>query len=237
MSKVGKIRFDAKSKRYFVDLYWQGKRERLYKHMGHMPCRVVEMAEFLLQDIRREIDKGIFDPERYRNRRPVHLAEYAENWLESLDVAAATLHDYKNSLNNHILPKLGTVFLSDITADKLKKFQNKIDRAPKGKKNVMDCLKMIMRAAHDSGHIAYMPKWPTLKVRKPAIRWLSHACNLLNSGIDKGVIQRLLRHSDPKMVDRYAEYATNSLRIKLDNVFSLDRQQTVSKAKTDVLNI
>lgn len=364
MSKAGKIRFDGKSKRFYVDLYWRGKRERLYKYMGHMPCKVVEMAEFLLQDIRREIDKGIFDPERYRSRRPMHIAEYSQNWLDTLDVSAATLHDYKNSLNNHILPKLGKVFLSDITADKLKKFQNQIDRAPKGKKNVMDCLKMIFRAAHESGYISYLPTWPTLKVKKPAIRWLtqadqwhilpfipqedryifvfmmltgcrpsearafrkcdiqydhilfakafdrneelkdvkgvheqafplhtnleelldsvprnltpfvflnpktgrpytkninriwnqacddagvkhvrlyqstrhSFACNLLNSGIDKGIIQRLLRHSDPKMVDRYAEYATNALKIKLDNVFNIDRQQTVSKAKIDVVN-
>jgi site-specific recombinase XerD len=53
----------------------------------------------------------------------------------------------------------------------------------------------------------------------------SFGCNALNSGVDKSVVQKLLRHTDSKMMDRYAEYSTEALRITLDNVFDL----TVSK--------
>ena len=59
----------------------------------------------------------------------------------------------------------------------------------------------------------------------------SFVCQMLNSGIDKSMVQRLLRHTDPKITDRYAEYSTNSLRVKLDNVFRINRQETVRKAK------
>ena len=49
----------------------------------------------------------------------------------------------------------------------------------------------------------------------------SFGCQMLNAGIDKSMVQRLLRHTDPKMTDRYAEYSTNSLKIALDNVVKM----------------
>ncbi len=44
---------------------------------------------------------------------------------------------------------------------------------------------------------------------------------MLNAGIDKAMVQRLLRHTDPKMTDRYSEYSTNALKIALDNVVKM----------------
>ena len=39
----------------------------------------------------------------------------------------------------------------------------------------------------------------------------SYACQLLNSGVDKAVVSKLLRHSDPRMIERYAKYEVASL--------------------------
>jgi integrase len=39
----------------------------------------------------------------------------------------------------------------------------------------------------------------------------SYACQLLNDGVNKSTISRLLRHSDPRMVERYAEYEVATL--------------------------
>ena len=39
----------------------------------------------------------------------------------------------------------------------------------------------------------------------------SYATQLLNSGVEKARVSRLLRHSDPKMIEKYAEYETDSL--------------------------
>jgi integrase len=39
----------------------------------------------------------------------------------------------------------------------------------------------------------------------------SFACQLLNSGVDERQLSRLLRHSDPRMVKRYAEYEVATL--------------------------
>jgi integrase len=39
----------------------------------------------------------------------------------------------------------------------------------------------------------------------------SYACQLLNSGVDKAIVSKLLRHSDPRMIERYAKYEVASL--------------------------
>jgi hypothetical protein len=127
MSNKGKIRYNPKCDRFFVDLYWQGKRHHIYKYMGRMPCQTEAMAAVLLRDIRSEIDKGIFNPDRYKKRKPLHLAGYSEQWLKSIVVSDATRHDYNNSLKNHILPILGKEFLPDINYEKLRWLQNSIN--------------------------------------------------------------------------------------------------------------
>ena len=113
----GKVRYDKSCNRWYVDLHHKGRRDKTYKYLGVMPC-----------------------PGRHKRRSPMHLAEYARVWTDTLDIEDSTRHDYQNSLKNHILPALGTRFLPDITADELKVFQKGIKRMPKGKKNVMDTL-------------------------------------------------------------------------------------------------
>jgi integrase len=318
-----------------------------------MPCQTEEMANVLLRDIRSEIDKGVFNPKRYKRQRPLHLEEYAEQWLKNIVVSAGTLHDYKNSLYNHILPVLGNEFLPDINYDKLRKLQTSIKRAIKGKYNTMGCLHKLLKDAKSAGHISQMPEFPGFKGKEsvvpPPIEWIedvdqwriinhipvedrpififmkitgcrtgearafrwidirkdhivfektigydekvkevkgrkaqpfpktdaldallesltktdltfvflnprtkkpytkhiskiwnkactaaevkkvrlynamrhSFGCQMLNAGIDKSMVQRLLRHTDPKMTDRYAEYSTSALKIALDNVVKM----------------
>jgi integrase len=361
MSKKGKIRYNKKIDRYFVDLYWQGTRHHVYKYMGRMPCATKGMADILLRDLRSEIDKGIFRPERYKKRRPLHLAEYSEEWLKTIVVSKGTLHDYNNSLKNHILPVLGREFLPDINYYKLRKFQTGIKRALKGKHNVMGCLHKLLQDACDSGYISQMPKFPGFKgseaIVPPRIDWISEpdqwkiinhmppedryififmkltgcrpsearafrwcdiaedhilfektfgrggelkevkqkkirtfprtealnelldqiprkdltfvfinprtgkhyhqhlfkfwnkacklagvkkiklynsmrhsfGCQMLNAGLHKSVVQRLLGHSNPKMTDRYAEYSTSSLKLALDNIVQMPKNLSVPK--------
>ena len=362
MSELGKIRFNKNCDRFYIDLNWQGKRYRLYKYLGYIPCHDENLATLFLHDIRSEINKGIFNPERYKNRRPLHLKAYAETWLEGLNVSGATLHDYQNSLKNHILPALGSEFLPDINYDKLRKLQSSIKRSNKGRYNVMGALRKLLRDAHRSGHIPIMPEFPGFKgsdaIIQPDINWIndpdqwtiinhipagdrhififmkitgcrpsearafrkediredhivfqktfgkgevlkevkgkkirvfprtealnelfrqmpvnlttfvfinhatgnpytkninrlwntacdtanvvrvplysstrhSFGCQLLNAGIDKAMVQRLLGHTDPKMTDRYAEYSTSALKIALDNIIKF---QSVNKVSTE----
>ncbi|MDY6987707.1 MAG: tyrosine-type recombinase/integrase [Thermodesulfobacteriota bacterium] len=176
LSKRGNIRFDRKCQRYFIDLHWQGQRYRLYKYLGQVPCKDLDIATRFLNDIRSDIDKGIFNPNRYKKGKPFSLEVYWKAWLEGLPISEATRHDYENSLKNHICPILGHEFLADINYDKLRKLQTAINRKPKGKYNVMGCLHKLLEDAHRSGHIPQMPTFPGFKgteaIVPPAIRYL-----------------------------------------------------------------
>lgn len=55
----------------------------------------------------------------------------------------------------------------------------------------------------------------------------SFGCQMLNAGLSKGMVQKLLRHTDPKMTDRYAEYSTSALKLALDNVVKMPDLKTV----------
>ena len=46
----------------------------------------------------------------------------------------------------------------------------------------------------------------------------SFACQMLNADVPEGVVSRLLRHSDARMIKRYGEYKTNSLKNNVDKV-------------------
>ena len=369
MSLSGKLRYDNQRDCWMVDINWQGKRYRLYKYLGHVSCKTEDIGSRLLADIRSDIDKGIFNPKRYKNKSPLHLKQYVPMWLESekLSWSNATYHDYKNSLYNHILPIIGDKFLPDITYDDIKYLQNNIKRKPKGRKNVLDCLKRLLKTARRAGHISQLPEWIEYKgknkVVQPPIRYISStdqlrvvghipnehkpiflfmmltgcrpsearalkkhniyedeeyisfefafgrgeelksvkqvtvepipitneiyevlgmvernlspfvfpnpstgrpytkninriwnkacddagvrriklyqatrhsfACKYLNAGVDKGIVSKLLRHSDPRMIDRYGRYELEPLRNAMNRTKLFDFGSTLAANKKD----
>lgn len=359
MSNWGKVTFRKDRNLWGVNGNIQGKRVFISQYptvLGLVRCESELMAFKLKEAINSDMDKGIFNINRYRVSKPLHLDQYSHTWLKNKEpeISDATNHDYKNSLKNHILPVLGYKFLPDINYDDLKTLLNSINREPKGKKNVMDCLKNLMQDSMKSGYITQMPTWVQYKGRNKITRapiksisasdqlkiisniplqhrpifmfmmatgcrpsearafrkvdifsaWIifaksfgrgeqlknvkseqakpfpmtaelkqildkapknltpfifpnpdtgrpytkninriwnkacdaanvqrinlynatrhSFACQMLNGGIDKAQVSKLLRHSDPKMIDRYADYEMDTLKESVDNVRRVD---------------
>jgi integrase len=364
----GTIEFNRQRNHWSVRGQWQGERLRFssyYSQLGKQMCRTEAEALQLQLIISTEIENGSFNPARYKSAKPLSLSKFATKWLEGekAELSAATHADYKNSLENHIYPVLGNAFIPDIGHSDLKDLLGKINRAPKGKKNVMDCLKRVLKFAIKEGIILQLPPWPEFKgvnkVVAPPIKhitiedqfailskiplkhrpvfafmmatgcrpaearalrkidvtdteiifavafgrgeelksvkqvkaepfprtaeideilknlpknltpWVfpnpttgepyskninkiwnkacddagvarirlnaatrhSFACQLLNSGVDRGVVSRLLRHSDPRMVERYAKYFMSPLKIAIDNVRRLPGAAERKKAE------
>lgn len=181
MSDVGVVRCDPKSKTYYVDLTWKGKRERIYRLPilggGLLACRTEEMGEYLRRLINDQITQGIFRPERFKQKKPLHLKSYALVWVEKQTHLMRSSHrDYHGYINNYIIPKLGDVFLNDLNEGLLEDFQRELTVAPKTKKNIMGCFMKILRDAERHGDIDRSPKKPPLtgsdKVIDPEIVWL-----------------------------------------------------------------
>jgi len=161
MSEIGEIVFNEERGVYAVKLRWKGKRYYFSSYMG-VSCTVKPWAEQLRAEIRSDVNKGIFNPLKYKKNKPLHLKTFAAKWLERkrASLASNTLHDYENSLENHIYPILGDPLLENINYEMLETLQIKIPRDNKGKKNVMYCLYAILRDAKRSGYISQLPDRP-----------------------------------------------------------------------------
>ena len=60
----------------------------------------------------------------------------------------------------------------------------------------------------------------------------SFAMNVLKE-LDKGMVSHLLRHQDPRMIDHYAEYQTDPLKVALDKVQGIREVPVSSPTKAN----
>ncbi|MFZ5572033.1 MAG: tyrosine-type recombinase/integrase [Thermodesulfobacteriota bacterium] len=174
MSEAAKVCWDTHRNHWCVRLIWQGKRYYFSKYLGQVktgsdPSRPCQVAQRIASDINAEIDKGIFNPARHQQSKPLHVAQYYQRWIATLTLEAATLKDYRNSFKNHIIPRIGDKFLLDINYEVLKNLQNGIQRSSKGKKNVMGALHKLLGDAFRSGHIPAMPVFPSFTGRDTVV--------------------------------------------------------------------
>lgn len=181
MSNIGAIRFDKHARSWYVEIYWQGKQHRFFRlpiQGGDMiSCKTKEMADALKYIINRQIDQGVFFPERYKIKRPLHLKAYASTWLDSQrHLMAGTRIIYRQSLENHIIPVLGHVFINDVTEGLLDDFIKRLDIGPKSKSNVLGVLMKILHDAERNKDIEKAPFKPVMrgknKVVDPEVIWL-----------------------------------------------------------------
>ena len=86
-----------------------GKRVDLYAET----CEELYQKE---QEARRQVEEAIF-----RKENPT-VAEYCEKWLlmQSAKISPATLRGYTINMNKYIVEPLGSMYLSDVTADDLR---------------------------------------------------------------------------------------------------------------------
>lgn len=169
MSTWGRIRKVSKGRsRYAVEGIWQEKKE----YISQMPVgdkfRPLvhrEDADFVLQEIRREIDRGIFRPERYKNSNPLSFENWSKRWLKDMksEVGYVTWKGYRSYIENHLNPFFGPTFLPDINYPKLAELYRTLPVSDKSKQNIFGCLHKILRDAKRCGFVTVMPEWITIK--------------------------------------------------------------------------
>ena len=76
----GHVREDRRSGMWYVDLYYQGKRHRIFKYLGVMPCPNEDSAKALKLILNDEINKDPhgWTPARHKKSSPLHLKEYSK---------------------------------------------------------------------------------------------------------------------------------------------------------------
>lgn len=179
------ITWKPERKRWEVGLCWNGRKYRWYQFLG-ISNYTEEIANEMAGQIRSEMRKGVFDPDKYSfNRKSLYLfSEYAMLWLREYDQAVITddvSKEYVKHLERyirlHMLPKLGILDIREINEPVIKDFYLSLAEKGLSKKhtqNIMDTFKKILSDAYHEKTIHEMPHFPNYKVKKTRrkIQWL-----------------------------------------------------------------
>lgn len=95
----------------------------------------------------------------FRKDNPT-VAEYCEKWLlmQSAKVSSATLRGYTSHMNNYIVKPLGTMYLSDVTADDIRLALIPLSKKSKGLYDTVNMLiKCVFYSAERSQLLDYNP--------------------------------------------------------------------------------
>lgn len=176
--KWGVTGYNDKRKHWFVKGPWQGKRRyfsQIPVNGGFLTCANEEMAQYLKDEINKEIDRGIFNPARYQSAKPLHMKNYAHRWLElkKPSIAHKTFAGYASYIKNWIVPGMGHEYLPDINYEKIIVWLNTINRSAKYRKNIYTCLVEILKTAYKSGYITQLPEHIIIRQDQKKIEWLS----------------------------------------------------------------
>jgi integrase len=176
----GSIGYAKHVKRYFVAWYHEPDKKtyKIYRYKGELLYHE-KMAEKLLACMQGDMEKGVFRIEQY-TKSACDVIPYLQTWVESVKgtLSPATYKDYKNSIENHLVPFFETkgIQLHEIQYDTLMELLSHIDRDGKGKLNVMYCLHTCLDYAWRSHRIPAIPPFPKKKaynIVEPTIQWLS----------------------------------------------------------------
>ena len=159
----GKVAFNEKRKRWYVNGRWQG--QRLYYStyetiLGPKACQTQIEAQQLQFLISGEMERGVFNPLRYKPAKPHHIKKYIDTWLESIkgDVGYTTWRGYR-SASKHIKNGLGNVYIKDLGYKAIKVWLKALPLSMKTKKNYQEVLKQMLKDALRNGDIDQLPEF------------------------------------------------------------------------------
>ncbi|MBI9091136.1 MAG: tyrosine-type recombinase/integrase [Desulfobacterium sp.] len=173
----GSVHHDKKSNRWFISIYWESKRYKIFKHpVTQEPFWAKKSAEKQLNKIRTEIDEGYFNPAAWFPDSPLSIRLYCDEWLEGADVTKRTLGDYRGYCKNYIIKyfkdkDIRTVRHSDLL--KFKKWLGEIGRSEKTIYNVVSAFRTMMNYAWKDEVISSVPPFPALPFKLPTVEYLT----------------------------------------------------------------
>jgi integrase len=170
----GSCHYNEGSKRWFVSVYWQGNRFKIWKYNGE-PLWAEQTATKLVNRIRTEIDEGTFLPKAYLPDSPVTLKAISKAWFGALSVAPATKKFYEKAVG-HALKYFGEdQDIRKFHHSQLQTFYNELPLTVKGKYHVLNTLKTMLRFAYQDEIIKKVPPFPKLpQGQKDCIKYLTY---------------------------------------------------------------
>jgi integrase len=183
ISRVGYICPECKTipKRFFIDLWHDGKRVRLFSDKTGQVLDTYQRAQTLLSHIRYEIQHHTFDPSKYIK------SEAIEYWTTTLldrfltfkldSIAPSYKKDYKR-MTEIVRQSFGTKDIREIRKLDIINFKTYIEKnfslKSKSVKNLLDFFKTFLRyLKFDLEVIDTVPAFPNVEVQPYNFKWLS----------------------------------------------------------------
>lgn len=166
---------------YYIQWYDKKsmKTVKVYRYNGEKIFHK-KTANKLLAQMQGAVENGTYVLERYTKQRWTDTVPFVREWIKAVrpTLSPATYKGYKSYLKNHIIPYFkvnSNLMLHDIQLDVITDFKNQLPLQPKGKFNVVNCLKAILDYAKRSRRITVMPSFPkksTYQLVEKPIVWL-----------------------------------------------------------------
>lgn len=170
----GSYHWHEPAKRYFISIYYDGKRNRIWRY-NNEPIWHEKTAQKLLNKIRAEIDDCTFLLKSYLPDSPISLGTYSRQWLKSLSVVPATLKFYEKAIKHSIAYFGEDQDIRKFSLSKLKIFYNELPLTMKGKYHVLNTLKTMLKFAYNDEVLKRMPSFPPLtQGQQPEIKYLTY---------------------------------------------------------------
>lgn len=162
----GRIGYNRIRGAWYVRGRWQGEIHTFSAirtaRGGWLSCKTRDMAEFLSQEIGREIARGSFHPSRFKKTRPHTFRDFAKRWIaDQQHLTHVTRRGYHSYLSHHLIPAIGEKLICDVSHQDYIDLYNAFGAAgmaPKTVKNILTLLFEIMTAARRAGLIAQEPE-------------------------------------------------------------------------------
>jgi integrase len=157
----GHYRFDEKANRFYVSIYWQKKKYKIFRYNGE-PIWHEKTASKLLNKIRAEIDDGTFDIRSYMPESPLILKAYFEIWLKASPSCANTKRVHRSAIKKAMQAWGETVDIRTISYSKLAILHNSMEGSVKWRNAVLIALKAMLNFAVKDGVIKKLPPFPSM---------------------------------------------------------------------------
>ncbi len=157
----GHYRYDEKAKRYYVSVYYDGKKYKIFRYNSE-PIWHEKTADKLLNKIRAEIDDGTFDIRAYLPESPLTLKAFSETWLSASSACASTKHVHRSAIKKAIQAWGENTDIRTITYSKLAILHNEMEGSVKYRNSVLIALKAMLNFAVKDGVLPKVPPFPPL---------------------------------------------------------------------------
>lgn len=174
--------YQAKTGKFYVQLYWKGRQYRRFHYDGDWPSMPYkDMADRIASAINADIDqkkraRRSFDPRQWFKTPgyEFQFSLYAEKWLlkNKENYAPSVKRDVERYVNLAI-DHFQKMDMREIRKLDIVDFTETLPFAPKTIKNVLAVLHKMFTDAYDNEMIVRVPGWPKIEVPDPEIKWLT----------------------------------------------------------------